>query len=81
MPRLLPALLAVAAFSFPALAQDAGDVICMDCHVPEEDWEGMSAAEILADAKDLSNKRHADNADFTDEQLMAMIAEIMPAGE
>ncbi len=81
MPRLLTALLALAVFSLPALAQDADEVICMDCHEPAEDWEGLSAEEILADARDPGNKRHADNADFTDEQLKAMIAEIMPASE
>jgi hypothetical protein len=37
----------------------------------------MSPDEILASAKDTSIKRHADNADLTDEQLKAMIAKLM----
>ena len=52
--------------------------LCLDCHEPAEDWEGMSAAEIMAQAKDTSIKRHKDNADLTDEQLTKMIAELMP---
>ena len=56
----------------------AGDAeLCLDCHEPAEDWEGMSAEEILADAKDTSIKRHADNADLSDEQLQAIIAELL----
>ncbi|MGB1139307.1 MAG: hypothetical protein ACPG1A_00325 [Halioglobus sp.] len=59
----------------PALAGDAD--ICLDCHEPAEDWEGMSPEEILADAKNPDIKRHADNADLSDEQLKAMIAELL----
>ena len=58
-----------------ALAGDAE--LCLDCHEPAEDWEGMTAEEILAEAKDPSIKRHADNAELTDEQLQAMIAELL----
>ena len=60
----------------PALAADPE--ICLDCHEPAEDWEGMSADEILAAAKDLSNKRHKDNGDLSDEGLKAIIAELVP---
>jgi hypothetical protein len=59
----------------PVFAGDSD--LCLDCHEPSEDWEGMSADEILAKAKDASIKRHADNADLSDEQLAAMIAELM----
>jgi len=62
--------------ALPALAADPE--ACLDCHEPAEDWAGMSADEILADAKDPGNKRHKDHADLSDEQLQAMIAEIMP---
>ena len=56
----------------------AGDAdVCLDCHEPSEDWEGMSADEILAQAKDTSIKRHADNADLSDEELQAIIAKLM----
>jgi len=59
----------------PALAGDAD--LCLDCHEPAEDWEGMSTEEILAAAKNADIKRHADNADLSDEQLKAMIAELL----
>jgi cytochrome c551/c552 len=70
------ALVAACGIAIPALAADPE--MCLDCHEPAEDWEGMSADDILAKAKDMSVKRHADNADLTDEQLKAMIAELMP---
>ena len=59
----------------PVFAAD--EELCLDCHEPAEDWEGMSADEILAKAKDASIKRHADNGDLSDEQLKAMIAQLM----
>ena len=59
----------------PVFAGDAD--LCLDCHEPAEDWEGLSADEILAKAKDASIKRHADNAELSDEQLAAIIAELM----
>jgi hypothetical protein len=56
----------------------AGDEeLCLDCHEPAEDWEGMSAEEVLATASDTSIKRHADNADFNEEQLKAIIATLL----
>ena len=60
----------------PVLAADAE--MCLDCHEPAEDWAGMSADELLAEAKDPSNKRHKDNSELSDEQLKAIIAELMP---
>ena len=75
MKRLLLAALAASAFSIPALAQE--DIICMDCHEPAEDWEGLTPDEILKGATDPENKRHADNAEFTEEQLKAMIAQLL----
>ena len=75
MKKILLALFAASLFS---AAVNAGDEeLCLDCHVPEEDWEGMSADEILATASDTSIKRHADNADFTEEQLRAIIATLL----
>lgn len=59
----------------PVFADDAD--ACLDCHEPAEDWEGMSVDEILAQAKDSSIKRHADNADLSDDQLKAMITQLM----
>ena len=75
MKKTLITAVAFAAFTSTALAGDPE--LCLDCHEPAEDWEGMSADEVLAQAKDTSIKRHADNADLTDEQLKAMIAELL----
>ena len=56
----------------------AGDEeLCLDCHEPAEDWEGMSADEILETAADTSIKRHKDNAEFNEEQLKAIIATLL----
>ena len=75
MTRLLLAAIATLMFTLPAQADE--DPICLDCHVPAEDWEGMSAEEILETASDTSIKRHADNADFSEEQLKAIIATLL----
>ena len=67
--------LAIATAALISLGAWAGDEeLCLDCHEPAEDWEGMSAEEILQKASDLSIKRHADNAEYSQEQLKAMIA-------
>lgn len=75
MKRLLLALTVATAFSLPAHAGD--EELCLDCHVPAEDWEGMSAEEILETAADTSIKRHADNGEFSEEQLKAIIATLL----
>ena len=75
MSRLMIALAAALMFSLPAHAGD--EELCLDCHEPAEDWEGMSADEILATAADTSIKRHADNAEFSEEQLKAIIATLL----
>jgi hypothetical protein len=69
---------AVCAGALPVFAGDAD--LCLDCHEPAEDWEGMSADELLTDAKDQSNKRHKKEGvlDMSDEDLKAVIAELMP---
>ena len=38
-----------------------------------EDWEGMSAEEIVAQAKDASIKRHADNQEISDEEMKKIV--------
>ena len=58
-----------------AVAQD--DALCLDYHLPEEDWVGMSAEEIFATARDTEIKRHADNQELSDEELKAMIASLL----
>ncbi len=75
MKSLLFALIASAVISLPAFAGD--EELCLDCHEPAEDWEGMSAEEVLATAADASIKRHADNAEFSEEQLKAIIATLL----
>ncbi len=67
--------LSVSAAVAPVFAGDAD--LCLDCHEPAEDWEGMSAAEIMATAKDADIKRHADNQELSDEQLQVIIAELL----
>jgi hypothetical protein len=47
--------------------------LCLDCHEPAEDWEGMSAEEIVAQAKDAGIKRHADNQDISDEEMKKIV--------
>ncbi|RLQ21301.1 hypothetical protein DWB85_13430 [Seongchinamella sediminis] len=75
MIRLLLAVTVATVFALPAQAGD--EELCLDCHEPAEDWEGMSADEILATASDTSIKRHADNAEFSEEQLKAIIATLL----
>ncbi len=72
MKKSCIAIAAAALFSLGAWAGD--EELCLDCHEPAEDWEGMSAEEILEAASDTSIKRHADNAEYSEEQLKAMIA-------
>lgn len=75
MKKILLAMITATAFSVPAFAGD--EELCLDCHVPAEDWEGMSAEEVLATASDTSIKRHADNAEFSEEQLKAIVATLL----
>ncbi|MEP5568640.1 MAG: hypothetical protein ABJN62_12445 [Halioglobus sp.] len=75
MKSLMFALIASAFISLPAFSGD--EELCLDCHVPAEDWEGMSAEEVLATASDSSIKRHADNAEFSEEQLKAIVATLL----
>ena len=78
--NLFAAVLIVAASgaALPTLAADAE--LCLDCHEPAEDWAGMSADELLAESKDPSNKRHKKEGvlDASDDELKAIIAELMP---
>lgn len=75
MTRLMIVLVTAIMFNLPVQADD--EELCLDCHVPAEDWEGMSAEEIFESASDMSNKRHADNAEFSEEQLKAIIATLL----
>jgi hypothetical protein len=75
MKKKLFAAILVGALSPMVLAGDAD--MCLDCHEPAEDWEGMTADEIFAEARAPGNKRHSDNAELSDEQLKAAIAELL----
>ena len=75
MKSLLFAVIASTFISLPAFSGD--EELCLDCHVPAEDWEGMSAQEVLGTASDTSIKRHADNAEFSEEQLKAIVATLL----
>lgn len=75
MKPLLFALITSTIISLPVFAGD--EELCLDCHEPSEDWEGMSAEEVLATASDTSIKRHADNAEFSEEQLKAIVASLL----
>ncbi len=83
MKPLVLTIVFVAAFGLTAPTFSEDDNLCLDCHEPAEDWEGMTAEAILEHAMDGSIKRHLDNKEFSEEQLKAMIAELLakPAPE
>ena len=83
MKPLVLTMALTAAITLAGAARANDDNLCLDCHEPTEDWQGMSAQEILEQAMDGSIKRHADNQEFTQEQLEALIAEMLdpPAPE
>jgi hypothetical protein len=76
--KLFAATITIALCAVVAPAMAADEPLCMDCHEPAEDWEGMSSEEVLAEAMDPSIKRHKDNQALSDEQLKAIIAELLP---
>ena len=57
------------------------EALCLECHEPAEDWEGMSCAEILATAMDQDVKMHRDHGELSEEQLRAIIATLLPEAE
>jgi len=73
MKKYAAALCLVALFGAGQSALAADPELCLDCHEPAEDWEGMSTDEILAEAKNADIKRHADNLELSDEELQAII--------
>ena len=75
--ELIAAMMAVALGGavVPVLAGD--EELCLDCHEPAEDWEGMSAEEVFTNARAPDNKRHKDNGALSDEQLKAVIATLL----
>ena len=74
---VLIGVIAAGLLTLPSLTL-AGDAdACLDCHEPAEDWEGMTADQVFAEARAPGNKRHKDNADLSDDQLKAIIAELL----
>ena len=69
--------LGLSALVAPAYAQDADAAPCMDCHVPAEDWQGMTVDEILAKATDPAITRHEDNRALREDQLRQMIEALL----
>ena len=59
----------------PLLAIDAD--LCLDCHEPAEDWEGMSVDEIMAEAVNPDISRHAGNEEASEEQLRQIIEKLL----
>lgn len=77
MRKLLIALSAAALVGLGGAAYAGDEEICLDCHEPAEDWEGMGVDEIVETAMDASIKRHADNAEFSEEQLRAIVTSLL----
>jgi hypothetical protein len=76
--KLFTATMVVTLCAAVAPAMAADESLCMDCHEPAEDWEGMSREEVLVQAKDPDVKRHKDNRALSDEQLQVIIVELLP---
>ncbi len=77
MKKLILALSSAAMLGLAGATYAGDEELCLDCHEPAEDWEGMTAEEVLESASDTSISRHADNAEFSEEQLKAIIASLM----
>lgn len=77
MRKLLMALSAAALVSLGATGYAEEDALCLDCHEPAEDWDGMTVDEIIEHATDTSIKRHADNAELGAEELKAMVEALL----
>ena len=79
MKAVIHGIAIVATLGFMQSPAQAGEADqCLDCHVPAEDWVGMSPDELMKAAMDSGNKRHKDHMDLTEEQLKAIFAELMP---
>jgi hypothetical protein len=76
--KLFAVTMAITLCAAVASALAADEPLCMDCHEPAEDWEGMSREEVLVQAKDPDVKRHKDNRALSDEQLQVIIVELLP---
>ncbi len=76
MKKQLITALGCLALSLPAaplLAEEVDADLCLDCHEPAEDWEGMTVDEIMAEAVSADIARHAGNEEIGEAQLRQMI--------
>lgn len=69
--------LALSLSAAPLLAADIDPDLCLDCHVPAEDWEGMSVDEIMAEAVNADIARHAGNEEASEEQLRQIVEALL----
>lgn len=74
---LLAASAAAGQYAFAGEPAAGEPALCLDCHEPAADWQGMSVEEIFEAAKDAEIKRHKDNLELSDEQLRAMVELLM----
>ena len=77
MQKVLLALSTPTLLSLGTSVYAGDEELCLDCHEPAEDWDGMSAEEVLEIAADTSIKRHADNDEFSEEQLKVIVATLL----
>ena len=75
--KFLLSLALTCSFAAAPLTYSGDEDLCMECHEPAEDWEGMSPEAILADAQSPDNDMHEDNAAFNEEQLKAIITTLL----
>ena len=75
---LLSLLVAVAVTGITGPLSAEEQAVCLECHEPAEDWEGMSCTEILAMAMDQSVKMHKDHRELSEEQLKEIIGTLLP---
>lgn len=67
----------LAALLLSVAAWGADPELCLDCHEPAEDWEGMSVEEIVAQAKDAGIKRHKDNQEISDAEMKTIVETLL----
>jgi hypothetical protein len=75
MRRLRLTAICTALLSISSLACAADKATCMKCHDNDE-FSGMTAADILADIRDPAISRHKRFADVSDEDLQAIASEL-----
>lgn len=75
--RVGKAWIFMAAIALLSPAVVAQEELCLDCHFPAEDWEGLSAQEVYEVAIDVEIKRHKDNSTLSEEELRAIIEKLL----